>query len=185
MKIVQLVGIAALSVLLFGCTSQTSYLQNTQSDVVDTVIPTQTPTASEPSQTEKPYSHTVELPEIKGEDYILDKLGVPILDSNTHFDQYYLELSLLRVYEYENSTFMDAICTNTYSSDLEGEARICFYGEDGKLYAEGKILTADGRLVLPAGASTPIYAEIMTEISVVGMEYSIEITTPFGPIGED
>lgn len=178
--------IAALTICLFfsGCVSQSSYLVNSQAEETAeaaTVEPSTTPS----SELDNSSDMELTLPTITGGEYELDVRGLAVLDADTHYSRYYLEFSSLRVYEYESSTFLDGFCTNTYPTTLTGEARICFYGEDGRLYAYGNIITAEGKLSLTGESTTPIFAEILTEIPITSMEYTVEIIVPFSPkIGE-
>ncbi len=179
-----IVLLIALFACLFltGCQSQDSFLLNIQADATASPLAEQTPSASGEPAVEATEDIVVDIPEITGSSYALDDMGIPILDEDTHFERYYLELSSIRFYEYGGSTFLDAVYTNTYVKDLAGEARICFYGEDGKMYAYGNIETAEGGLLLHASSSAYVYAEILTEVSVLNLEYRIEVTKPFMPI---
>lgn len=163
-----------------GCVEQSIKMVNVQAAETATPYVVETPEAS---LTAEPTSIPLEVPIITGEDFAFDALGVPILDISTHYSKYYLEFSSIRVYDYGSSSYMDAQCFNAFSMDLEGEARIAFYGDDGKLYGVGNILTAEGNLILPTGVDTPIYAEIFAERPLSELTYEIEIITPFMPIG--
>ncbi|MDO4564255.1 MAG: hypothetical protein Q4C04_01420 [Clostridia bacterium] len=176
MRKVWLIILALLILVTFGCQRQEAALINIQTEQ------TPSPTGDfEAASAEPSWTLELELPVITGEDFTYDALGVPILNEEEHYFSYYLEFSALRVYEYGNSTFLDGRCFNSFITDLEGRARICFYGEDGRLYGYGEILTAEESLTLPAGIDTPIYAEIFSEIPVVELDYVIEIVTPFMP----
>lgn len=87
----------------------------------------------------------------------------------------------MRVYEYDTGTFLDGICVNAYPQALEGELYIVYYAADGKLAGKGRIHNATGGNIFETG-SHPVYAEISTDISVIGMDFVFEVKTPFVPV---
>lgn len=110
-----------------------------------------------------------------------DGLGNTISGEN-HYWQY-LSFGAIRVYEYDDGTFLDGICVNAYPLPLDGEVDIVYTTSDGKICGIGKIHNTVGTTVLETG-SNAIYAEISTDIDVTGMEFSLVIKTPYVPSTE-
>ncbi len=117
--------------------------------------------------------------EITAEPVATDALG-NILEDDNHYWQY-LSFGALRVYEYDDGTFLDGICVNAYPQPLDGEVDIVYTTADGKICGIGKIHNNLGTTLLQTG-SNAIYAEISTDIDVTGMEFSLVIKTPFAPV---
>ena len=162
------------SLLLAGCVRQDAWLSYSAPE-------TQQPTATAfhtPAPTREPIP--VEVEPVQGEDFHTDRKGYPILDKDTHYYNYYLTFSDLRIYEEEGYTYMDGICTNSFDGTLTGEAVICFYDKDEKLVGYGTVHTADGELTLSVGANR-IYAEILSEVNVQQLTCRIEQVSPFNP----
>lgn len=171
-----------LAMVLAGCVGQRSYLVNAQNAQTPSPEP-----STLPEPTPSPQAEVIDFtvaPVTAGE-FALDAKGLPILNPDTHYSDYYLQFSNMRVYEYGNTTLLDGQLSSSYPKELEGQVGIFFYGEDGKLYAQGKILTAEGDLKLAPNSTIAVYAEIMSEISVVSMPYTIEIIEPFKPTTGD
>ncbi|MCL2694824.1 MAG: hypothetical protein FWE69_00675 [Clostridiales bacterium] len=162
-------AIIFLCVLLTGCVTQTVILE-------------QIPEGGLAAPDDLPEQDTVilDIPPITGEGFVSDPLGVPILRPDTHYADNYLTYSSVRIYEYGDSTFMDAICFNSFTQPLAGGARLVYY-KDGKVYGIGDIYTAEGGLTLQVG-SNRVYATILTEIDVRLMDFVIEVTKPFKPV---
>ena len=59
--------------------------------------------------------------------------------------------------------------------------RILFRDKDGRMCGEGTLHNALGTTVMQPGANT-IYAEILTDISVLEMNFTLEIERPFAPV---
>jgi len=108
-----------------------------------------------------------------------DGLGNTISGDN-HYWQY-LSFGAMRVYEYDDGTFLDGICVNAYPLPLDGEVEIVYTTSDGKICGIGKIHNTVGTTVLETG-SNAIYAEINTDIDVTGMEFTLAIKTPYMPV---
>ena len=161
-------AIILLCLLLTGCVQQTVYLE--QIPEGGFVVPDLPPEED---------AIVLDVPPIAGEGFVSDPLGVPILRPDTHYADHYLTYSAIRIYEYGDSTFMDAICTNTFTQPLAGGARLVYY-KDGKVYGIGDIYTAQGNLTLQVGENR-VYATILTEIDVRLMDFTIEVTQAFRP----
>lgn len=115
----------------------------------------------------------------------MDEKGLPILDAENHYFQYYLVFTDIRIYEENGYTFLDGICSNSYSRPLTGGVRILFRdSSDGSVYGQGDLYTADGDMTLQPGENR-IYAEILSEKDVQLMAFSLELTTPFTPVLND
>lgn len=177
-----LIAILAI-VLLVGCVDQNTELVHlqTEQDLLAapsgaiagaTATPESTPTA-EPI--------VLHVPEVTGNAFPNDALGIPIVSPDTHYADYYVHYYQIRVYEVGNSTLADMVIDNAFSLPLQGEARLVFTGTDGKEYGYGELHTADGTLTLNVGRNQ-VYAEILTEVDVQMMEFSIRVTTPFAPV---
>lgn len=110
-----------------------------------------------------------------------DGLGNTISGDN-HYWQY-LSFGAMRVYEYDDGTFLDGVCVNAYPLPLDGEVDIVYTTSDGKICGIGKIHNTVGTTVLETG-SNAIYAEINTDIDVTAMEFSLVIKTPYVPSTE-
>lgn len=170
-----LTAAAAAFLLLAGCVRQDAWLSYS---VPETEQPTATAMQT-PPPTREPIPMTVE--PILGEGFHTDRMGIPILDKETHYFTYYLAFSDMRIYEEDGFTYMDGICTNSFDGTLMGEARLCFYDQDEKLVGYGAIHTANGDLTLTVGENR-IYAEILSEVDVQQIDVRIEQTAPFNPV---
>lgn len=109
----------------------------------------------------------------------VDALGNTIGGDN-HYWQY-LSFGALRVYEYNDGTFLDGICVNAYPLPLDGEADIVYTTSEGKICGIGKIHNTVGTTILETG-SNAIYAEINTDIDVTSMEFALVVKTPYAPV---
>ena len=105
------------------------------------------------------------------------------IQASDHYWQY-LSFGELRVYEYEDGTFLDGLCVNAYPAPLVGVVKIVYYAESGKVCGVGTIHNALGVTRLETGTNA-IYAEINTDIDVTGMEFALEVATPFLPVATD
>ena len=158
-----LILIAVLLVFaLFGCEDATPVLSGTP-----------TPAAT-PTPLPDPFSA-----EITAVPLPTDALGNTI-EGDDHYWQY-LSFGALRVYEYDDGTFLDGICVNAYPLPLDGEVDIVYTTSDGKICGIGKIHNTIGTTELETG-SNAIYAEINTDIDVTQMEFSLVVKTPFAPV---
>lgn len=108
-----------------------------------------------------------------------DALG-NVLRTDDHYYQY-LSFGDMRVYEYDDGTFLDGVCVNGYPLPLDGELYIVYYAADGKLCGIGKLHTADGGTLLSPGTNN-VYAEISTDIDVRMMDFSLEVRRYFAPV---
>ncbi len=117
--------------------------------------------------------------EITAAPLITDALGNEITQGD-HYWQY-LSFGELRVYEYGDGTFLDGICVNAYPMPLDGEVDIVYRAETGKVCGIGKIHNALGTTLLTTGTNA-VYAEINTDIDVTGMDFTLEVKTPYTPV---
>lgn len=151
-----------LTALSFGC------------DNVEPVIRgTPTPPAS---PTPLPPAFTLQ---ITAEPLPTDALGSAITDSDHYFS--YLSFGDMRIYEYDDGTFLDGICVNAYPQPLDGVLNIVYYTEAGKVCGIGQIHNATGGTRLETG-SNAIYAEISTDIDVRMMDFALETVTDYMPV---
>ena len=166
---------AFVIVLLSGCVRQDAWLSYAVPET-----PQPTPTAVHTLEpTREPISVSVE--PVQGEIFYTDRKGIPIFDKDTHYFTYYLSFSDLRIYEEDNYTYMDGICTNSFDGTLTGEANICFYDKNEKIVGYGVIHTAEGGLTLSVGINR-IYAEILSEVNVQQLTCRVEQVSPFNPV---
>ena len=157
--------------LLIGCSSQEAHL---------IYLPESTPTATPlftPTPPPEPEAITVD--PVTGEGYTTDANGIPILNEKTHYYDYYVSVSQMRIYEENGETLIDAIITNDYPTALIGGIRIKFY-EDGIMHGYAQFRTAFGDLKLLPGDNR-VYADVLTEVDIQMMEYEIEVSVPFAP----
>lgn len=171
------IAILLISLLLgafSGCIRQDAWLIYSPQEVRPTVSPAFTP---EPTATPE----VLEIPPITGSTFPMDEKGLPILDAATHYFTYYLVFTDLRIYEENGFTYLDGICTNSYSRPLTGGVEIVFADSSGAVYGRGALHTAEGDMTLDPGENR-IYAEILSETDVQLMSFSLQITTPFTPI---
>ncbi len=149
---------------LFGC-------DNVEPVVRGTPTPSASPTPLPPAFSA----------EITAEPQSTDLLGSEIAASDHYFN--YLSFGDLRVYEYDDGTFLDGICVNAYPLPLDGVLNIVYYTGEGKICGVGQIQNALGGTRLETG-SNAIYAEISTDIDVRMMDFKLEIVTDFMPVLE-
>lgn len=117
--------------------------------------------------------------EITAQPVQTDSLGNPI-EGDNHYWQY-LSFGAMRVYEYEDGTFLDGICVNAYPLPLDGEVDIVYTTSDGKICGIGKIHNVLGTTQLETGTNA-IYAEINTDIDVTGMDFTLVTKTAYMPV---
>lgn len=162
-----------LSVLLLaGCAPQRAYL-------ID--IPEQTPQATaEVLPTATPEPVPLVIAPIEGEGFTADGNGLPILHPETHYFDYYLTISNLRIYEQNEETLIDAVIVNSLTKPVSGGLRIVFTDTDGIQYGYGDFYTASGTLKLMPGENR-VYCDVLTEVDVQQMAFAFEIVTPFLP----
>lgn len=171
------IAILLISLLLgafSGCIRQDAWLIYSPQEVRPTVSPAFTP---EPTATPQ----VLEIPPITGSTFPMDEKGLPILDAATHYFTYYLVFTDLRIYEENGFTYLDGVCTNSYSRPLTGGVEIVFSDSNGAVYGRGTLHTAEEDMTLDPGENR-IYAEILSETDVQLMSFSLQITTPFTPI---
>lgn len=157
--------------LLIGCSSQEAHL---------IYLPESTPTAAPlftPTPPPEPIPITVD--PVTGEGFKTDVNGIPILNEQTHYYEYYLTISDMRIYEENGETLIDAVITNDYPGTLKGGLRITF-SQDGVMYGYADFYTAAGDLTLLPGDNR-VYADVLTEVDVQMMDFVIEVSTPFVP----
>lgn len=148
------------------------------------LVPLPDPTAvvnPTPKATETPAPEALLVPDITGQPFETDLNGIVITDPSTHYYEYYITLSDLRVYEYEEGTFLDGKLVNSYPQTLSGKLRIVFKNKDGVTYGYGDIYTAGGGLKALPGENL-IYADILSEINVQMMDFIIQVTGSFTPV---
>jgi len=158
-----LVAVIVVACLHFGCDSAKPVIRGTP-----------TPSAS-PTPLPPPLTLV-----LTAEPLPVDALG-NIITSSDHYFRLYLSFGDLRVYEYENGTFLDAICVNAYPLPLDGILKMVYYSEDGKICGIGQIHNARGGTMLHTG-SNAIYAEILTDIDVRELDFVWEIITDYLPV---
>lgn len=168
--------------LFCACTKQDAVLvYASKSDTEQT--PSPSPVSSVPEAT--PYYEVLTIPAVTGHPFREDINGIPISDELTHYFTYYLSFTDLRVYEEEGYTYLDGVCTNHCSVPLSGQCDIIFTGDDGIRRGIGTLHTADSdrSLFLQSGANN-IYAEILSEESVLLTDFDLEVTGAFLPAAQ-
>ena len=163
--------IFAVLTLLCACTPQKATLIE---------MPEQTPVQSAATPSPSPVPELFSIPPINGNGFTTDSNGLPILDEQRHYFDYYLSISNLRIYEQNEETLIDATISNSYGKTLVGELRIIFRAEDGIMFGYGDFYTASGALKLLPGENR-VYCDVLTEVNVQDMPYELSIVTPFGP----
>ena len=111
-----------------------------------------------------------------------DALGKPFTGDN-HYHQY-LSFGDIRVYEYDDGTFLDGVCVNAFPAPLDGRIDIVYYTAEGKVCGVGTLHNNVGTTRMETGANR-IYAEIRTDINVCDMDFALEIVTPYAPVVEE
>ena len=160
------------ALLLCGCAAQKAYL-------ID--LPEQTAAPTVPvSPTPSPEPEPLEIAPIEDEGLTTDSNGLPILEEQTHYFDYYLAIANLRLYEQNEETLIDATISNSFPKALTGALRIVFTGEDGIPYGFGDFYTANGTLKLMPGENR-VYCDVRTEVDVKDMAWELVIVTPFMP----
>ena len=158
--------------LLCACAAQKAYL-------ID--LPEQTAAPTVPvSPTPSPEPESIEVAPIEDEGFQTDSNGLPILDEQTHYYDYYLTIANFRMYEQNEETLIDAVILNSYQRTLSGALRIEFFDENGIRYGYGDFYTASGGLKLLPGENR-VYCDVRTEVDVQQMAYELVIVTPFLP----
>lgn len=158
--------------LLCACSAQKAYL-------ID--LPEQTPAPTvlvSPSPTPEP--EPLEIAPIEDNGFLTDSNGLPILNEQTHYYDYYLTIANLRIYEHNEETLIDTTILNSFQKTLTGALRIIFYGDDGIQYGYGDFYTATGALKLLPGENR-VYCDVHTEVDVKDMRFELAIITPFAP----
>lgn len=159
--LVFLILLMPLTLALTGCEDATPVLAGTPTPAA-TATPLPDPFSAEITAVPEP----------------TDALGSTI-DGEDHYWQY-LSLGELRVYEYEDGTFLDGICVNAYPLPLNGKVNIVYRTDTGKICGIGTIHNALGTTQFETGTNA-IYAEISTDIDVTQMDFQLEIETPYQP----
>ncbi|MBQ2770309.1 MAG: hypothetical protein IJF41_03635 [Clostridia bacterium] len=126
-----------------------------------------TPTPA-PTATPEPEPFTLS---VTGDPLPTDLLGAAIVGED-HYTQY-LSFGDIRVYEYQNDTFLDGIVVNAYTLPLECRIEAVYYNKDGKMIGRGELHLAEGEKTLPVGTSR-IYAEIATDVDVREKDFVLE-----------
>lgn len=158
--------LALLSVMLFcGCVRQ------------HPVLTSQTLDSTHPELQSTPY-----IPVLTPGADMLDALGLPI-EGEEHYLRY-LEFRDIRIYEYGDGTFLDAICINSYPVKLEGALDVVFRDSEGIEVARANLQVADGSCRLDPGKNR-IYAQINTDMDVQMMDFTFENVQDMLPDIED
>lgn len=164
--------ILAAALLAAACTSQEAHL---------IYLPEQTPTpAVHTTPTPSPEPEPLNFAPIEGEGVATDLNGLPILNPQTHYFDYYLSITDLRVYEHNGETLIDAVISNSYPKTLVGGLRITFYDKTGRPYGYADFYTAGGELKLFTGDNR-VYADVLTEVDVQGMTFKLDVIDAFRP----
>lgn len=150
--------------LLFGCTVQEAHLVYRPEPTSD---PTAVPTAT-------PDPVRLDIPAVTGEPFKTDANGVLITDEATHYYEYYVTLNNLRIYEYEQGTYLDATLVNSFPQTLTGNLRLYFRDGNGVLYGYGDLYTAGNNKLVCLPGENRVYADILTEIDVQMMDFTID-----------
>lgn len=169
MRRIAAIGLVML-VLFVACTVQETHL-------VYRPEPTADPTA-EPTPTPTP--QILSVPTVTGEPMLSDTNGVPIRNEKTHYYDTYVTLNDIRIYPYGEGMFLDGTLVNSFPGTLTGTLRVTFTGEDGVLYGYGDLYTAGGGLHLLPGENR-IYADILTEVDVQSMVFTVRVIDSFAP----
>ena len=103
----------------------------------------------------------------------IDALGVPI--SGAEHYMRYVTFTEMIVYEENGGTFLDGIAVNSYPEPLVCAVSIVYRDDDGAELARAQLKTRDGQylLVLEPG-ETVVYADILTDMTLVGLEFTLE-----------
>ena len=109
----------------------------------------------------------------------VDDMGAVITGAD-HFYRY-IKFTDLIVYEEDGDTFLDGMVQNSYSRPLVCAVDIVYRDEGGGELARASLQTRDGNymLVLAPGENV-VFAQILTDMSLVGMEYELEFDTTSG-----
>ena len=156
---------------LLGCSSQEAHLIRLP-ESTPTPVPVYTPTPP-------PDPEPINVDPVVGEGFWTDVNGIPILNERTHYFDQYLTISQLRIFEENGETLIDAVITNDYPGKLTGGLRITF-SENGVKRGYADFLTASGDLMLLPGENR-VYANVLTEVDVQMMDYTIDVSEPFVP----
>lgn len=160
------------ALLMIGCSAQSAHLI-----YLPETTPTPTPLYT-PTPPPEPIPITVD--PITGEGFLTDDNGIPILNEQGHYYEYYLSISQMRVYEENGETLIDATVTNNYPRALSGGLRITFY-KDGIKYGYGDFYSDSEGLKLFSGRNR-VYADVHTEVDVQLMNFEITVSAPFTEI---
>jgi hypothetical protein len=158
--------------LLLGCTSQEAHLIYLE-QATPAPTPVYTPTPA-------PAAEPITIDPIEGEGLKTDANGLPIMQPDTHYYDYYMTIDDLRIYEENGETLIDAVITNDYPYTLSGGLRVTFY-VDGIKYGYADFYTEGDRLVLFSGRNR-VYADVRTEIDVQMTDFEITVTVPFSEV---
>ncbi len=110
-----------------------------------------------------------------------DDLGNEIF-SDSHYKRY-LSFGEIRVYEYQEDTFLDGLFWNSYSKPISAPIRILYYADDGRICGEGTLYAADGSQVFQSGTNR-IYAEIQTDLDVKMRDFTLEYLKEPAPVSD-
>ena len=162
--------IAAAAVLLCLCAA--AACDNVEPSLAGTPTPSASPTPL-------PDAFTAE---ITAAPEPTDALG-KALSGERHYHQY-LSFGDIRVYEYDDGTFLDGVCVNAFTEPLDGRIDVVYYTSDNKTCGIGTLHNNVGTTRMEVGANN-IYAEISTDINVCDMEFVLEVVTPYAPVAEE
>lgn len=159
--------IAASVLMLSGCINVTPPL-----NPGITPVPSEAPTAVPSPTAEIEVSPSV-VPTVEPSGSSpIDALGNFIYDAE-HFQQY-LQFQQIRVHEDGGDTFLDCTAVNNYPETICCAVNIFFYDENNEIIAQGSLQMPDGSYLLSlASGETPLYATILTDISLLDKEFEL------------
>lgn len=109
----------------------------------------------------------------------VDAMG-SVITGAEHFYRY-IRFTDLIVYEEDGDTFLDGMVENSYAEPLVCAVDIVYRDEGGGEIARAQLQTRDGNymLILAPGENV-VFAHILTDMSLVSMEYTLEFDTTAG-----
>ena len=151
-----------LTVLLCGCVYQRPVLTTEEMQIVPILPPA-----------------VVEAQQEQWIDVEKDACGDAVLDAATHYLRY-ISFADMRVYEYDNVTLLDGVCTNIYPQTLYGTYEILYYDDAGVRVAHGTLMVGDTSGEIPSGTNI-VRAQIDTDVAVTERPYSLQIQETLHP----
>lgn len=144
--------------------------------------PTAAPTEEQTAYTEPPAAEATE--EASPEPTVIREGEVDAMGNRINGAEHYIRYISFRdlvVYEEEGDTFLDGVIVNSYSQPLVCAVDIVYRDEGGGELARAQLQTGDGNymLVLAPGDNL-VYATILTDSSLLEMEYTLEFDSSTG-----